>query len=119
MGLCFMGLAVVLFIKQFHHINLDTNKTYQADFPIWRGASYFVAFQWILGFSLLFLEQTHLNYKMILNIGGKSLPKSKSLFIDAAVTTLIYFLLISLYLLDMAKVIKTNFRYWGHIVWLV
>ena len=55
MGICLVALAVVIFLKTHHNIYLDNNTTFRADFPIWRGASYFVAFQWILGFALFIL----------------------------------------------------------------
>lgn len=47
------------------------------------------------------------------------MPKSKRLFFDASVTTLIYLVLMGIYLLDMARVINTEFRYFGQIMWLI
>lgn len=102
MGVCLIALAIVFFVMEYFNISPETNRAYYEDFPIWRGASYFVAFQWILGAILAFLERTKINYKLILNIEGKSMPKSKSLFFDASISTLIYLVLIGLYMLDLA-----------------
>lgn len=55
MGILLVCFGALIFFKQYHNISLETNKTYASDFPIWRGASYIIFYQWMLGFSFLFL----------------------------------------------------------------
>jgi len=66
----------------------------------------------------MFLEKNQINYKLVLNLEGLSLPKARSFLLDAQITTVMFFSLFLLYMLEMANVINTGFRYFGHIMWL-
>ncbi len=55
MGILLVIAASLIFFKDFHNISLDKSAVYKDYFPVWRGASYFIFYQWLLGFVFLFL----------------------------------------------------------------
>ena len=68
MGVLICILGVIIYFKERNNIYLETSKVYQSDFPIWRGASYLVFYQWVMGCCLVFLEASQINYKLILHL---------------------------------------------------
>jgi hypothetical protein len=55
MGILLVIAASLIFFKDFHDISLDKSAVYKGYFPVWRGASYFIFYQWLLAFVFLFL----------------------------------------------------------------
>ena len=102
MGILLVCFAAIIFFKQYHNITLENNKTYASDFPVWRGASYIIFYQWMLGFSFLFLESTQINYKLILTLESETIPKPQQLLFNAQNVTIIYLVFFCVYMLQMA-----------------
>ena len=57
------------------------------------------------GFSFMFMERNQINYKLILNLEGLSIPKSQAFLFDAQVTTSMFLFLFLLYMIGLAEVI--------------
>jgi hypothetical protein len=68
MGFLIVIFAAMNFFENYHDITIEQNPKFALEFPVWRGASSFVFFMWILGFALLFMEKMNINYKLVLAI---------------------------------------------------
>ena len=68
MGFLIVIFAAMNFFETYHDITIEKNAKFASDFPIWRGASSFVFYSWILGFCILFMEKMNINYKMIVAV---------------------------------------------------
>ena len=69
----------------------------------------------------MFMERNQINYKLILNLEGLCIPKSKAFLFDAQVTTSVFLFLFLLYIIVLTEMVKWKFRYFryfGHIMWL-
>jgi hypothetical protein len=53
----------------------------------------------------MFMERNQINYKLILNLEGLSIPKSQAFLFDAQVTTSMFLFLFLLYMIGLAEVV--------------
>jgi len=68
-------------------------------FRIWRGASYLIYFNWILGIVFYLLNKFKINYKLILIEDDTFVPKHQSFFFSATIMSAIYLFLFAVYIL--------------------
>lgn len=86
---------------------------------MWRGGSYLILFFWILGISILFYEKANINYNLIFHSGEHNMPQSKSIFVKAAVLSLLYLILFVLYVMDITGQLPTDFEFFGEVFWAI
>ena len=118
MGFFIVIFAAMNFFDYYHDISIEQNPKFALQFPVWRGASAFVFFMWVLGFALLFMEKMNINYKLVLAREDKTFPNSKSFLLDAQVSTIVLLIIFIVYMLKMGGVLDVGFNNFGHLMWL-
>lgn len=66
-SLIFLIILMIMF-ETIVGSGLQENKLFIDHFPVWRGASSFIFYIWLLGLDILFFEAHSINYQLILNL---------------------------------------------------
>ena len=60
------ALCGIIIFRETNIAELELKKDYEAQFQVWRGASYLISFNWVLAFVTYIYSRLGINYRMIL-----------------------------------------------------
>lgn len=118
-GALIMLIMIIPMNDIINNISIKTNQEFREQFPMWRGASYWLFYMWLIGCNFLFYETSQINYKLIFYMKGHKLKPSRSIFLTAAIFSFIYIGFFILFIMEISGVIDTKFKYFAQIFWLV
>jgi hypothetical protein len=104
-------LCALISIFVFRYVNLgqlESDPNYLKDFKVWRGASYLIYFNWIIGIVFWLFKKFRMKHTLILIDGDAFLPNHHSFFLTAFILSAIYLTLFLLYLLLKLSIIGYN-----------
>jgi hypothetical protein len=102
-----------------NHLKSDPN--YLKDFKVWRGASYLIYFNWIIGIVFWLFEKFRINYRLILTEEDTFLPNHQAFFLTASILSAIYLTLFLAYLLFELNIIceDSKIEHIGFLMWAI
>jgi len=93
-------LGIIVVIRQLNYSSLSESPTYLIRFRIWRGASYFIFFNWVIAIVIFIWTKTRVNYRMILIEDDAYVPNYQSFFQTATLLSAIYIILFAISLIE-------------------
>lgn len=115
------SLVGILVFRGVNTSKLESNSGYMIQFKVWRGASYPIFLNWIIGIVLAFFDHFKINYRMILIDGDAYLPRPQAFLFTAMILSTIFLVLFLVYLLKAADLIDgyDQLLNLGYYMWLI
>jgi len=101
-------LGIIIVIRQLNYSTLSESDTYLTRFRIWRGASYFIFFNWVVAIVTLLWTKMRVNYRMVLIEDDTYVPKYQAFFQTATLLSAIYLILFAISLIQELGIIENN-----------
>jgi hypothetical protein len=84
---------------------LESNSSYLTEFKIWRGASYLIFMNWVIGIVLFLFDYFKINYRLVLIESDTFVPKPQAFLQTAVTLSAIYLIMFIIYLFKAVGII--------------
>ena len=96
------SIISICYLVQANNINIEDWPFFADNFAIWRGASYFILYIWVIGIGIKVMETYTINYRLIFALDNCYVPTSQYTLVVAAIATSLYVGLYAVYLLCLS-----------------
>jgi len=116
-----LTLIGIIVLRQVNISTLENDENYLVNFRVWRGASYLLCFNWIMGLVLTIFDRLRINYRLILIDHDRFIGKPQSFFMTATILSAIYLLLFLIFTLKSLNLIQgyDHLINLGYYMWLI
>jgi hypothetical protein len=91
------------------------------EFKIWRGASYLIMMNWVIGIVLFLFDFFKINYRLVMIEVDTFVPRPQAFLLTATILSAIYLILFLIYMLKAVGTIEGYglIQHLGYFVWLI